>query len=157
MPRKAFFLLFVVYGALRGLAQDDPRITELLKKADGLAIANYDSALKICDNAIDLSKKKGALHNLAQAYKLKGYCLYFKGNYPAALEFYQQAEKLSEEKGYKDVLLSLHNLQGTFYKKQNRLKEALAEFRSGERLAKELGSPVQEANFKSDIGLVYEL
>jgi tetratricopeptide (TPR) repeat protein len=75
------------------------------------------------------------LYELAFAYKLSGFCQYFKSNYSAALDYYQKAEKIAEENQFKDILLSLHNYLGTFYKKQNRIKEALNEFRKGEILA----------------------
>ncbi len=157
MGFKSTFITLQLFCSLWLVAQDATNPSDLIKKAEALAITNYDSALIVTEKAIDLSQKQNLEHELALAYKLKGYCLYFKGIYPGALEAYQKAEKLAEEKGFTDVLLSLHNLQGTFYKKQNRLKEALEEFKKGEKLGIQQKDSAEIASFSNDIGLVYEL
>jgi len=157
MCRKCYLLVISLFCTFYTWGQENTQTAGLLKKAGALASANYDSALVLTGKAIELSQKQNDAHGLAEGYKLKGYCLYFKGNYPGSLEFYQKAEKLAEEKGFSDILLSLHNLVGTFYKKQNRPKEALKEFKAGENLAAKLNDAVNVANFKNDVGLVYEI
>jgi serine phosphatase RsbU (regulator of sigma subunit) len=158
---KLFSLLFIVncFLPLTALAQnkDTKNLQQLLQQAQKLAKTNYDSSLTITKQVIILSKQQNKLYELALAYKLVGYCHYFKSNYPLALEYYQKAEKIAEQNQYKDVLLSLHNYLGTFYKKQNHLKEALSEFKKGELVSEELKDSVNIASFKNDIGLVYEL
>jgi len=109
-----------------------------LKKAELVAKTNYDSALLITNSVIETSLKKNDAYHLALAYKLTGYCQYFKSNYPAALENYQHAEKIADENQFKDILLSLYNFQGTFYKKQKLIKESLTEFTKGQAIAEEL-------------------
>lgn len=147
----------VFVAGLPLLLQAQPAVQDLLQRAGDMAGRNYDSALRYAEEAIALSRRHENEHDLALAYKMKGFCLYFKGSYPAALEHYQKSEKLAEEKGYADVLLSLHNLKGTFYKKQHRLKEARGEFEAGVKLASTQRDSINIANFKNDLGLVCEL
>jgi len=157
MFSRPAFLVLQLFCTFCLCAQEKEGPEVLLKKAEVLAITNYDSALKLAEKAIRLSEEQHKPHALALAWKLKGYCEYFTGNYAAALEFYQKAERISEENGYKDILVSLHNLQGTFYKKRGQLKEALEEFRQGAALAEAQKDSIGIAGFKNDIGLVYEL
>src|SRR5438094_10464772 len=66
-----------------------------LNQAEKIAQTNYDSAFLLLEPIIKISLEKKQNHELAQAYKLAGFCQYFKSNYPSALEYYQKAEKIA--------------------------------------------------------------
>lgn len=129
-----------------------------LKKATAaftLAFKNADSALRLSNEALQLSKETKNLQAEANAYNSIGWCYMHKGNLDTAIIFLLKAwELFSANKSEHDIMKVDINLSEV-YTKQNQIANAIKYLLQGDSLSKKLNSLLFQTDFKRLLAIVY--
>ena len=118
---------------------------------------NMDSALKYCNEAIQLSKKLDFKKGLTAAYYDMGKILVEQGNYPEALNIYQEELKFHESLGDKKNQANVYNLIANAYHLQGDYPNALKNQYSALKIREEIGDEEGISWSYNNIGTIYRI
>lgn len=129
-----------------------------IKKATAaftLSFKNADSALRLANEALQLSKQTKNLQAEANSYNSIGWCYMHKGNLDSAVIFLQKAWQLFyDNKNEYDVVRVDINL-AEVYTKQNQIASAIKYLLQGDSLSTKINSIPLQTDIKRQLAIVY--
>jgi serine phosphatase RsbU (regulator of sigma subunit) len=142
---------------LKTLPKDTNRVNayKLLGNLVGINVGNYDTALVLYNQSLELAQKLNYQRGLGACYMNIGAVYQYQANYPKALEYYLKAIKIKEQtKDKKGVAKCFGNL-GMIYDAQKNYTKAIEYHQRGLNVLSELGNKDGVAICYSNIGSTY--
>jgi CHAT domain-containing protein len=149
---RVIFLLLLSSVLVHG--QDNEFTAKRKEATDAFSKAQYDRALTLYQEWVDLAEKAHNFVEVARAYGEIGWMYYSQGKMIPALETYRTAlEKLKPARDLGTEAI-LWRRMGLAYRWKGDLAEALAAGQTGLALIREMGDPAQAAGQLMNNGLV---
>ncbi len=134
---------------------DTDRINTLNELAWSLKYFNPDTAILLCNQALELARKTDWKKGQSTAYRNLGVFNHLKGDYSNALSFYRRALSINEDINYKKgVAVTLGNM-GSAYYFQGNYPKALKYYLKALEKNEELDRKNEIATYLGNIGIVY--
>ncbi len=118
-------VICIIIAPFHAMATSNPKIDELIEKADQYILSNPDTALKLIDEAILLANDQKYYDGIARAKKTKGLIKYYAIEFSEALDLLIESNILFEQTQNTKGQASALNLIGVIYSDQGKNKEAL--------------------------------
>jgi tetratricopeptide (TPR) repeat protein len=118
-------------------------------------IGNYDTAIILGKQALDLSKKLTFNKGIANSYNNIGNVYYNQGNYTDAIKNHLAALKIREQIGNKQGIANSYNNIGNVYHIQGNYPDALKNHFAALKIREQIGDKQGIASSYNNIGNVY--
>ncbi|MCC6286345.1 MAG: hypothetical protein IT249_00525 [Chitinophagaceae bacterium] len=150
-----FTAITAVYSQVAVTASIDSTAIKKATKAFNLSFKNADSALRLANEALQLSKQTNDPQGEANSYNSIGWCYMHKGNLDSAVIFLQKARQLFyDNKNEYDVVRVDINL-AEVYTKQNQIASAIKYLLQGDSLSTKINSIPLQTDIKRQLAIVY--
>ncbi len=153
MKKLLFILLFLTNFSFT--YSQAGSVDSLLKIVWDLRNSRPDSAISICNQAIEMADSLKDYHNLAKAYSFMGVLYRNLGFYSIAFSYYSRALDIAREHNVIDQLAYGYNNLGNIYLYQGLYKQAISYLKKADSLGKILNNPDIRAYALQNIGRSY--
>jgi signal transduction histidine kinase/uncharacterized protein HemY len=140
---------------LKNAKHDTTRVAVLLQLATHFYLSNTDTAMEICNQVLNISKRINYKEGLSEAYGWIGYLNYMQGNYKKALEYYDLDLKTENNLNNKKGTGTVFNNIGLVYNAMGDFEKALDYFNKSLVIRKEIKDTVGISGAYNNIGLSY--
>jgi len=136
-------------------SHDTVKVLEMNKLAMKLYRSEADSALRVCEKALQLAKKIRFTNGIARSYKSLGICYYVQSNYEKSLDNYLKSIEMYEKVGDLKSVASLNNNMGIIYWRIKDYSNAVAYYHIALRQMKEVDDTKGYAAALLNMGAIY--
>ncbi|MCW8897511.1 MAG: tetratricopeptide repeat protein [Flavobacteriales bacterium] len=137
-------------------SEDTTKVEALIKLGKKLRNGQVDSATKIFEQALQLSKKIKWKKGEALAYGTLATCKSIQSDYPGAIEYYYNALAIHEELNNLDGVAVMYAGLGVLYKNTNDLEKALELHNKALEIDLKRGDTARTSLHYGNIGVVYK-
>ena len=137
-------------------SEDTAKVEALIKLGKKLRNGQVDSATKIFEQALQLSKKIKWKKGEALAYGTLATCKSIQSDYPGAIEYYYNALAIHEELNNLDGVAVMYAGLGVLYKNTNDLEKALELHNKALEIDLKRGDTARTSLHYGNIGVVYK-
>jgi len=140
---------------LQKAGEDTNKVNILVQLSEELSISYPDSAVKMAEQGLTLSKKLDYDIGVAKCYKRIGYVHYKTAKYITALEYYNKSLELFKKNKELIYAAECHVNIGLVYFYYGNYSVALEHFQSSSKINEQLGNKKGLGRSYNNIGIVH--